>query len=120
MVTVVVMAILAAIGLPIYQNYTYAARRAEGQQAMVDAASRQEQFSLDSKTYTTIVGAGGLNLNATTQGGYYQLSVQAATLACAITSCYVVVGVPQGTQANDSCGTLTLSSEGDRLPAGCW
>lgn len=120
MVVLVVVALLTAIGVPSYRSYTQNARRAAATAALEEAAARQEQFFLSDKTYTTTVGGAGLNMSATTDGGHYALSVDAPDADCAAARCYVLRATPQGGQAGDSCGALTLSSGGDKLPQGCW
>ncbi len=55
MITVAVAAIIAAIAVPSYQEHTRKSRRAAATAALIDATSRQEQFFLDNKTYTTTI-----------------------------------------------------------------
>ena len=61
-----------------------------------------------------------LRFQEETAGGHYTLRVEFPADACPAGFCYVVSAVPQGSQAEDACGTLSLTSDGDRLPAGCW
>src|SRR2546430_1240950 len=51
MITVVVIAILAAIAYPSYQDHLRKGRRASAQAFMVDAANRQQQYLLDARNY---------------------------------------------------------------------
>jgi type IV pilus assembly protein PilE len=120
MIAVLIVAILAGVAVPVYQNYVQESRRATAHAALADASARQEQFSLDNRTYTATVGSGGLNMSTTTDGGHYVIAVTAATAGCPISQCYVMTASPQGAQTDDSCGTLSLDSTGNRLPAGCW
>lgn len=116
MIVVAIVALLAAIGYPAYTDQVRKARRADAQAELNDAASREEQFFLDNKTYTTSFGNTGLNISTTTEGGYYTLS---ATMAG---GGYVLTATPQGAQASDPCGALTLNSSGVRGAAksDCW
>lgn len=120
LVVVGVVALLATLAYPAYQDQVMKARRSTAKSALADAGSRQEQFFLNNKTYTTTVGAGGLNLATTTDGGFYTLSVDAATGACPIDRCWRMRAAPEPAQADDRCGTLTISSDGARTPAECW
>ena len=61
MIAVVVVAILAAIGYPSYQQYLIRGHRSAGKQFLVDLAQRQELFLLDRREYANALGAGGLN-----------------------------------------------------------
>jgi len=120
MVVLVILGIIAGFAYPSYQDQVRKSRRASAQTALMDASARQEQFFLDNKSYTTTIVAGGLNMQATTEGGYYTISVDAPTAACPINGCYSLTATRQGDQTADSCGDLTLSSDGNNGPAGCW
>ena len=120
MIVLVVAAILAAIAFPSYQDQVRKGRRAAATAALIDATSRQEQFFLDNKTYTTTIAAGGLNMSTATEDGTYTLSVDAPSGACLLDRCYLVRATPQGPQASDDCGPLTLNSERVKTPSGCW
>lgn len=120
LVALVVIGVLAGIATPMYQDHVRSGRRAAAQTALADIATRQEQFYLDNKTYTTALGSAGLNTRAVTDGDYYALSVDAATSSCAIANCYVLRAAPQASQAEDDCGTLTMTSQGDKSPSDCW
>lgn len=119
-IVVVVAGVIAAIALPSYQEQTRKSRRAAATATLFDATSRQEQYFLDNKTYTVTIAAGGLNMNAVTEDGSYVISVDAPTGACPIDRCYRVRATPQGAQAGDSCGALTIDSDRVKFPNGCW
>ena len=120
LIVVVVAAVIAAIAVPGYQAQARKSRRAAATAALFDAASRQEQFFLDNKSYTVTVTAGGLNMSAATEDGAYALSVDAPSGACPIDRCYRVRATPQGAQAGDACGALTIDSERVKSPSECW
>ena len=120
MIVVVVAAIIAAIAFPVYQEHVRKSRRAAATAALIDATSRQEQFFLDNKTYTTTLTAGGLNMNAVTEDGMYVLSVDAPSGACALDRCYSMRATPQGVQTGDKCGALGINSERVKTPSNCW
>ena len=119
-VVMVIAALLAAIAMASYRSYTQQARRATAITALTDAASRQEQFFLNNRSYTSTLGPGGLNMSSMTQGGFYLLSVDAPTAGCPIARCWSMQATPQGRQADDTCGTLSYDSDGERAPANCW
>lgn len=120
MVVVAVAAIIAAIAVPSYLDQTRKSRRAAATAALIDATSRQEQFFLDNKTYTSTITAGGLNMAAVTESGTYTLSVDAPTGACPLDRCYRVRATPQGAQTADKCGALAIDSERVKTPNNCW
>ncbi len=121
MVTVAIVGILAAVALPSYRSSVLRSARSEGKSALLEAATRQEQYYLDNKTYTTDMTALGLSASPyITEGGSYSVSA-AATTNIAID--YTLTAAPIGGQANDTdCGSLTLNSNGVKGAASsdCW
>ncbi len=121
MVTLAIAAILAAIAYPSYQDSLRKGRRADGHTALVDIAARQEQYFLDNKTYASTMTALGFSANpANSPEEFYQIRVKAAAASCPITTCFLLEGAPRRAQVNDSCGTLSIDSLGEKLPTNCW
>lgn len=95
--------------------------RANAQVALAEAAVLQEQYFLVNKRYTQHLDSQGLALeNTMTPGGHYALRLDTPADACPEGFCYILSAVPQGAQVEDECGTLSLTSDGTKLPAGCW
>ncbi|MFT3789858.1 MAG: type IV pilin protein [Rudaea sp.] len=109
-VALVVLAILAAIALPSYQSSVRKARRAEGKAYLHTLMMAEERHHANFNRYTADAGANGLALPAASQpGGYYVLSrLDLGDDAQSVTA----VVAPQGAQAADSCGELSLDSTG--------
>ena len=124
MIVVVIVGILAAIAYPSYTNYRLRTNRTEAKAGLMEASTRQEQFYLDNKTYSATIA--GIGMPATTEGGFYVLSVNAATAGCPITRCYAMTATPQGGQTDDTdCVNLSIDSTGNRSASGpngaaCW
>ena len=121
MVTVAIVGILAAVALPSYRSSVLRSARSDAKSALLEVATRQEQFYLDNKTYTTDMTALGLSASPyITEGGTYSVSA-AATTNIAID--YTLTAAPQGGQVNDTdCGSFTLTSNGVKgaASADCW
>lgn len=118
-----IVAILAAVALPAYQEHAARGRRAEGQSMLLKASQRMRVFHSERNTFTTDVTDLGYPAPAVSPGGLYQLAVAAPTVACPIASCYVLQAAPLGNHAGDRCGTLTYSSTGtpgSQGNASCW
>jgi len=114
MIVVAIIAILAAVAWPSYQNYVIRGNRAAAQSFMMTIATRQEQYLLTNRSYTTTIGAGGLGLNAPTEtNGRYTFAVTNPT-----TSSYLITATATGNQFSD--GDLTLSSDGTKTPTDKW
>ena len=121
LVVVVLVAIMAAIAVPSYQNSVLKSKRTDGKLALSQAASLMEQYYLDNKTYTTDLTLLGYSSSpANSDEGHYQIKVEAATASCPIATCFLLSAAPQGKQTDDTCATLTLNSLGTQAPADCW
>ena len=94
---------------------------ANAQSALANIATLEEQYFLNHKRYTGDLGPKGLGVASTvTPGGHYALRVELPEDACPVGYCYVLSAVARAAKAGGECGTLTLTSDGTRLPAGCW
>lgn len=62
MITVAVVAILAAVAYPSYQAHIAKGQRSQGQQVLSDVAQRQEQYLLDRRQYARAFGSGSEGL----------------------------------------------------------
>jgi len=114
MIVIAVIAILAAVAWPSYQNYVIRGNRAAAQAFMMTIATRQEQYLLTNRSYTTTIGAGGLGLTAPNETtGRYTFVVTNPT-----TSSYTITATAAGNQVSD--GDLTLSSDGTKTPTDKW
>ncbi|MDY6921506.1 MAG: type IV pilin protein [Pseudomonadota bacterium] len=130
MIVVAIIAIIAAIGYPSYQESVYKSRRADGRAALQEAAARQERIYVESNSYTSDVAKLVSNGDGSSSPeGYYGISV---SLSCDRTvggatyySCFTLTATPQGAQAGDTdCTTLTLTHTGVKGATGggttCW
>ena len=118
LVSLTVVAILAAIAYPSYQDHMRKGRRAAAQAFLVDAASRQQQYLLDARTYALGAGAiAALNLTVPTQvSSYYTIAVTPAVATTPPT--YQIVATPVAATAQASDGVLTLDQDGNRARGG--
>ena len=121
-ITVVIVAVLAAIALPSYREYILRANRADAKAILMETSQFMERYFTSSNTYVaspvltpvSVVSpkdATGLNIK-------YVVSFTAAPTAAA----YTVQAVPANGQVGDVCGTLSLTNTGVQSPstAGCW
>ncbi|WP_411850557.1 type IV pilin protein [Stenotrophomonas sp. LGBM10] len=118
MVTVAVIAILAAVAYPSYQDQIRKSRRAQTKADLVEYSQMAERFHTVNNTYA------GFALGATQtprEGGtaWYALSIERAA------NTFTITATPQGMQAKDKCGTLTINQASVKTPAqatvsGCW
>jgi type IV pilus assembly protein PilE len=120
MITVAVIAILAAIAIPAYGEYIKRGARDEAKAALLeDALLMEQQFTLNN-TYGTVTPPGFVLQSPKTGTAKYTLSLDPAKL---MATSYVLWAVPAKT---DKCGTFTLDNTGLRGVTGtasvveCW
>ena len=133
MITVAIVALLAAIALPSYNNSVRKAKRMDAKIALLDMASRQERFFSTNNTYTNVAAnLGYTTLPASVPGSgttTYEISV---SLSLPPLVGYSLLATPKGDQLKDSCGSYTITQLGVQantfsgaglspaLSADCW
>lgn len=114
LVVIVVVTILASIAFPTYEELVKRARRSEARAALNNAAALQEKFYMDNKSYASSMG--GIRMKATTENGYYVLSVPSSN-----TFGYTIRATARLAQAKDStCATMQVTQLGGKTPVECW
>ncbi len=115
MVVLAIIAILAAIAIPSYGRYVYRAHRVDGQELLLRIANAQERFYAGNNHYGSLTDL-EFN-NAYSEKGYY-LAAFDPDIAAGSTSAqtYTAKVTPQGAQAKDVCGPLTINDAGVKTP----
>ncbi|QQE87928.1 type IV pilin protein [Azotobacter chroococcum] len=116
MITVAIVAILAAIAYPSYQQYVLRGNRGAAQGAMMEIASRQQQFLLANRAYASkseLEGSGYALPSEVADHYDYEVVVDIYTLPS-----FTITFTAKGAQEDD--GDLSLNSEGVRIPADKW
>lgn len=116
MITVAIVAILASIALPSYQQYIVRSKRSAAQAQMMDIANRQQQYLIANRNYAdkAALTASGYSLPAEVSGSYgYDVTLSTTGIPG-----YTLTFTPTGAQQGD--GNLTLTSEGVKSPSGKW
>ncbi|MFV8784180.1 type IV pilin protein [Microbulbifer sp. SA54] len=118
MIVVAIVAILAAVAIPSYQNQVRSSNRADAQGALMSFAQAMERHFTENGSYEGAATGGGdtgapaiFPTEAPLDGAakHYDLAITQATA-----SSYLLTATPKGSvQAND--GSMTLSSSGQRL-----
>jgi type IV pilus assembly protein PilE len=128
MIVVAIIALLAAVALPSYQNSVRKARRSDARSSLVTTAQLMERYSTEhagagysTATLSTVPGPTVVTKPAS-DNGYYLLLL--SNLGAAT---FTLSAVPQGGQASDECATYTLDERGVRGVTGtshtvaeCW
>lgn len=126
MITVAIVAILAAIAIPSYYRYILRSNRSAAESVMQEIASAQERYMVDSRQFASSVSTLGYAVPDTVSANYKVVTVPTSSSVSAGTPpSYTVTATPQGNQVSDTdCGTLTLNGDGSKSASGgasnCW
>ena len=110
MITVAIIAILAAIATPAYNEQIRKSRRADAKVALTHTAQRLERCFVDNNTFVfDAANAPGCPQSHTTSDGYYTITVAATATTYRLTA----RPTAKGSQDNDTqCNQLILGSDG--------
>lgn len=110
MVAIAIVAILAAVAVPSYQNYIRRSARADAKAVLMEAAGFMERYYTANGRYTTSTGDApsltGLTQSPKDGNARYNITVSATAQS------YTLKATPTGAQAGDPCGSLTLTHTG--------
>jgi type IV pilus assembly protein PilE len=116
MIVVVIVGILAAIALPSYQSQLRRSARAEAQTLLTDAATRQQQFMVDKRSYAASLAA----LNLAPPASIVSKFTFPVVASDGPPPTFTLTAQAVGDQTNDKCPTLTIDNAGNRTPVDCW
>ncbi len=118
MIVVGLVAILATVAYPSFQEQIRRSSRTEGKQSLLDAAALEERYYSDNNVYAALATVG---INATTENGKYTLSI---TGLGGTNQSYTLVATP--TFTDTLCEAFSLRSDGLKTEGGtgsvsdCW
>jgi type IV pilus assembly protein PilE len=132
LIVVGVVAVLATVAVPTYQDQIRKARRTDGQSALLAIAMAQERFRANCSRYANrldptqsgvvcdATGDDTLPLATTSPEGWYYLALSDAKAAG-----FVATATALNAQAADraggvSCGELAIDENGAKTPEACW
>lgn len=128
MITVAIVATMAAIALPAYTNQIRKSRRGDAKIALLDMAARLERYNTVNFIYTNSAVALGYAADPVVvpnpaPNGYYQITIALGTGSTS----YLLTAAPLNDQTNDTCKSFTLTDLGVQALSGatssvadCW
>jgi type IV pilus assembly protein PilE len=133
MVVVAIVAIIFAVAFPSYERYVVRAKRAVGQNVLMQVADRQQQFFMDNKRFAADLTNLGFTANpfmvdddgASTVAGDPD-AVYSVALSNVSATTWTATATPLNGQSSrdTSCGNLTINQAGAKGKTGagdnCW
>jgi len=111
LIAIAIVAILATVAYPSYQDYARSGKRAEAISDLLKLQLAQEEWRSRNASYGTIAD---LNLSVSSDNYSYSTANLSATT-------YQIIATAEGAQANDTgCETLTIDQNDDKTPTECW
>jgi type IV pilus assembly protein PilE len=105
-IVLAIVAILAAVAVPAYQDQMRASRRTEAREALMRIQTAQERWRSNNVSYTTVMGSAGLNVSASTANYTYAVSGASATG-------YTATATARAKQAGDTaCASFGIQVAG--------
>lgn len=133
LIVVAIIAIISAFAYPSYTRYVVNTKRTAATSALLRIADRQQQFFMDSKTYTSDLTALGFGANPYVIADDGRPTVAGAddavytiALSNVAATTYTITATPlHGQLSRDTkCGNLTLNQAGQRAAStgddDCW
>lgn len=125
MITVAVIAILAAIAVPSYYQYTLRSNRSAAESFMQEVAGAQERYMVDSRQFAGSLSVLGYTVPNTVAPNYKVDLAKTGSVSGGIPPGYTITATPQGSQVRDTgCATLTLNGDGSKTAStgatNCW
>jgi type IV pilus assembly protein PilE len=116
MVTVAIVAVLAAIAYPSYTSHIRKGVRRAAQAQMMDIAIREQQFLIANRAYASYsdLESSGYSLPTDLTGKY----TPSIALGAGTVPSFVITFTAAGAQLSD--GNLTLNNEGVKTPPDKW
>lgn len=120
MIVIVIIGILAAIAYPSYRQYVQRSKRTEAMSALLQIATEQERFYLNSNMYTNDMTQLGFDTDPfTTASGTYVVDMTAANA-----NGYSATATYQLTDEEDArCSSFSIDATGAKTSVGtadCW
>jgi len=124
MIVIAILGILTAVAVPQYKQYVIRSNRAAAQAFMMSVASRETQYLLDARSYTSDLGVLGLTLPPEVAKNYdVTICVDSTGVDCTAPSSppyFEITAAAISGKAQAADGDLTLDDTGAKTPPGKW
>ena len=116
LVAIALVAVLAAIAIPSYQDTIRKSRRAEAKALLLEVAQLQERHFTEFGQYAITFNDGdvdedNLNIDVNSENDHYAIDVDNYN---GTETTFILTAVPKGGQIKDACENFTLSQSGEK------
>lgn len=119
MITVAILAILAAIALPSFQAQIIASRRADAIAKLYEVMEAEERYCTVNSVYTEDLSALGYEESALeSEHAFYLINAAICENEASVDTCILLTAQPINEQAGEP--SLSLNSRGEKLPLDYW
>lgn len=123
LIAVAIVGILATIALPSYRDQMRKSRRAEAQSFAMSVATKQTQFLIDTRAYSSSL----TDIGVPTPSGVAAAYAIALVADAGPPPTFSITATPTDEQSREACGTLRIDQTGNKTAtkdgvsvAGCW
>lgn len=121
LITIAVIAILAGIAMPAYQDYARQSRRIDGQTALLNLQMAQERWRANNQSYSASLNDLGVSTNSSEN--HYTIAITSGSTSAGGYTATATTKSSSPQAGDTNCSTLTLSQSGNQTsmtPAACW
>ncbi len=115
---VAIIAILAAIVYPSYQEQIRKAGRTEAKNMMVEISAKQERYRYSNTGYAATLADLGYAGSPTTENGKYSMAMSVGLTGLNVTSYQLTATPLTAQQQKDRCGALSVTHTGVQTSSG--
>lgn len=121
MVVVAIIAILATIAMPSYNDYVKKGHRASAKQYMMDVASKQQQYFMDARSYLAAPNALSIpTLQLSAPSDVSSFYTMAVTTTDGPPPTFTITATPKAGTVQATDPVLTLDNRGVKTPESYW
>jgi type IV pilus assembly protein PilE len=122
LIAVIVVAVLAAIALPSFQNQIRKSRRSDAIEAITNVQLAQEKFRATNASYSaSLTSLGFASSPVTSSDGYYTVALSGANATGYTLTASAVAGKSQAADSGCASVVLTVGSGSiTQTPSECW
>ncbi|MNF86392.1 Fimbrial protein precursor [compost metagenome] len=121
LIAIAVIAILAGIAMPSYQDYARQSRRIDGHTALLNLQMAQERWRANNQSYSASLS--DLGVGTSSSENHYTIAITSGSTSAGGYTATATAKSTSPQAADTNCSPLILSQSGNQTsmtPAACW